>query len=68
MEMLIDVQDQKAHLLLSTSTHLSGKKRVLQEIEEAVENIKLVQAGKLQATSIEELLDRPLKRLSEEYR
>ncbi|MEM7055846.1 MAG: hypothetical protein AAF392_03145 [Bacteroidota bacterium] len=66
MEVLLDVQDSKADLIIellesppsvrikSPATH---KVQVLRELEEAVENLKLVQAGKLQATPIEELLD-----------
>ena len=66
MEVLLDVQASKADLVIelleslpfvrikSPATH---KVQVLRELEEAVENLKLVQAGKLQATPIEELLD-----------
>jgi hypothetical protein len=63
MEMRITVQDHKVHLLKTFLEDLPyvtiefTKEQVLQDLDEAVKNIKLVQAGKLQATPIEELLD-----------
>ena len=64
MEMLLEVKADKAAMLTELLSHFpfvkikspnTHKEQVLQELEEAVENMKLVKAGKMQATPIEEL-------------
>jgi len=66
MEMLLEVKADKAVLLTELLEHLpfvkikspgAHKEQVLQELEEAVENMKLAQAGKKQATPVEQLLN-----------
>lgn len=66
MEMLLEVKADKVGLLTELLEHLpfvkikapgEAKEQVLQELEEAVENMKLVKAGKMQATPVEQLLN-----------
>ena len=65
MEMLLEVKAGKAALLTELIENLpfvkiksadNAKERVLQELEEAAENMKLVQAGKMQAIPVDQLL------------
>jgi hypothetical protein len=66
MKVLLDIQDDKALHLLEVLKGLSyvkalritdEKALLLEEIREAVENLKLVKEGKLEASSAEDLLD-----------
>lgn len=63
MEIRINVQDHKVSLLkelledLPFVTIEATKEQVLQDLDESVKNLKLVQAGKLQAIPVKELLD-----------
>lgn len=66
MKVLIDIQDDKAAFVLEVlknfsfvkTQHLTEEKELLiEEIKEAVENLKLVKEGKLEARAASELLD-----------
>ena len=66
MKVLLDIKDSKAlHLLavlkslpyVKTKQLTDEKAQLLSEIREAVENLKLVRAGKLKARSVKDLLD-----------
>ncbi|MFB9845467.1 hypothetical protein [Mucilaginibacter ginsenosidivorans] len=66
MRVLLDIKDSKASSLLDVLNGLSyvkvkpisGEKAVLmEEIKEAVENLKLVREGKLKGRPARELLD-----------
>ena len=66
MKVLLDIKDSKAASLLEVlrglpyvkTESLSGEKVVLiKEIKEAVEEMKLIRAGKLKARPVKELLD-----------
>jgi hypothetical protein len=66
MKVLLDIKDSKALYLLEVlkglsyvkTTPISNEKALLiEEIKEAVDNLKLVKAGKLKARSAKELLN-----------
>ena len=66
MKLLLEIQDNKALHLLEVlkglsyvkATPISDKKALLMvEMKEAVENLKLVRQGKLQAISAKDLLN-----------
>lgn len=66
MRVLLDIKDSKAHHLIEVLKGLSyvktkmiskEKALLIEEIKEAVENLKLVKQGKLKARSAKELLD-----------
>jgi hypothetical protein len=66
MKVILDIKDSKAPFLLEllknfsfvkTQTLTPYKAEVLEGIKEAVEEMKLVKAGKLKARNAEELLD-----------
>lgn len=66
MKVLLDIKDNKAHHLMEvlkglsyvkTKTISKGKALLIEEIKEAVENLKLVKQGKLKARPAKELLD-----------
>jgi hypothetical protein len=66
MKVLLDIQDEKALSLLEVlnglsyvkATPISDEKALLmEEIKEAVENLKLVKKGHLKARPAKELLD-----------
>jgi hypothetical protein len=66
MKVLLDIKDSKAASLLEVlrglsyvkTESLSGEKVLLiKEIKEAVEEMKLIRAGKLKARPVKELLD-----------
>lgn len=66
MKILLDIPDNKAiHLLevlksipyLKTQQLTDEKAQLMSEIREAVENLKLVKEGKLEARPAKELLD-----------
>jgi hypothetical protein len=66
MKVLLDIKDSKALYLLEVlkglsyvkTTPISNEKALLiEEIKEAVDNLKLVKAGQLKARSAKELLN-----------
>jgi hypothetical protein len=67
MELLINVQDQKAYLFLELLEKLSfikiespfsaGKEQVLEGLKEAVEQVKAHKQGKIQLKQARQLLD-----------
>ncbi|WP_082281022.1 hypothetical protein [Leptospira kirschneri] len=66
MKILVDVKDEKAEALLEilrglsfvkTKPLTSPKGKFIEDIKEAVEEMKLVKAGKLKARPAQELLD-----------
>lgn len=66
MKVLLDIKDSKAlHLLevlkslpyVKAKTISEEKALLMEEIKEAVDNLKLVRSGKLKARSAKELLD-----------
>ncbi len=66
MKILLDIKDDKAlHLLevlnglsfVKTKVRTDEKALLMSEIHEAVENLKLVKAGKLKARAAKDLLD-----------
>ena len=66
MKVLLDIKDSKALYLLEVlkglsyvkTTPISNEKALLiEEIKEAVDNLKLVKSGKLKARSANELLN-----------
>jgi len=66
MKVLVDVKDNKVDFILELLNNFpfakakpisSPKARLLQEIQEAVENLNLVKKGKLKARPAKELLD-----------
>jgi hypothetical protein len=66
MEIVIDVKETKIALMLELLRSMPGVKikspvspkgQVLKDLEEAVENMQLVQDGKLEAIPIEALLN-----------
>ncbi len=66
MKVLLDIKDNKArHLMevlkglsyVKTKTISKEKALLIEEIKEAVENLKLVKQGKLKARPAKELLD-----------
>ena len=66
MKVLLDIKDSKAlHLMevlnglsyVKTKTITNEKALLMEEIKEAVDNLKLVRAGKLKARPAKELLD-----------
>ncbi|TGK09070.1 hypothetical protein EHO60_13720 [Leptospira fletcheri] len=66
MKILVDVKDEKATSLLEVLKGLSfvtakplteSKAKFLEDVKEAVEEMKLVKAGKLKARPAKELLD-----------
>ncbi|MGB3849409.1 MAG: hypothetical protein WA958_05535 [Tunicatimonas sp.] len=66
MKVLLDIQDDKARSLLEVLSGLSyvktqpltdAKAQLMGEIREAVEEMKLIRAGKKQARDAEELLN-----------
>jgi hypothetical protein len=66
MKVLVDVKDNKVDFILELLNNFPfakaipispAKARLLQEIQEVVENLNLVKKGKLKARPAEELLD-----------
>jgi len=66
MKVIIDVKDNKADFVMEllnnlpfvkTKTITPAKAQILEELKEAVENMKLVKQRKLKAKSAKELLD-----------
>ena len=66
MKVLLDIKDSKAASLLEvlrglpfvkTETLSGDKVLLIKEIREAVEEMKLIRAGKLKARPVKELLD-----------
>jgi hypothetical protein len=66
MKLLLDIPDSKAFYLLQllhdlpfikTKTLTDSKALLMEEIREAVEEMKLIKAGKKEARNIEELLN-----------
>jgi len=66
MKMLLEVKDSKSGFIkellknfsfVKTKTLTPEKGQLLEELKEAVENMKLVKQGKLQARPAKELLD-----------
>lgn len=66
MKVLLDIKDSKASFVMELLQSLSfvkvktltdGKAQLIEEIKEAVENLKLVRQGKLKARPAKELLD-----------
>lgn len=66
MKVLLDIKDNKAEFVMEllrslsfvkTKTLTPYKADVLEGIKEAVEEMKLVKAGKLKARNVEDLLD-----------
>lgn len=66
MKVLLDIQDAKAPYLLEVLKGLSfvktkqltpGKAKILEDIKEAIEEMKLIKAGKLKGRNAEELFD-----------
>ncbi len=66
MKVLLDIQDDKAQSLLEVLNGLpyvktkpltDAKAQLMDEIREAVENLKLVREGKLKARPAKDLLD-----------
>ena len=66
MKVLLEVKDNKAEFILELLNNFSfvkaqplspSKARLIKEIKEAVENVKLVKQGKLKAKPLNELLN-----------
>jgi hypothetical protein len=66
MKVLLDIRDDKAPSLLEvlkglsyvkTKTLSSSKAKFLEELREAVEEVRLIKAGKLKGRPAKELLD-----------
>ncbi len=66
MKVLLEVKDNKADFILELLNNFSfvkaqplspAKARLIKEIKEAVENVKLVKQGKLKAKPLNELLN-----------
>ena len=66
MKVLLDIKDDKAGFFMEVLQHFpfvkikpltSEKAQLMEEVKEAVENLKLVRAGKMQARPAKELLD-----------
>ncbi|AVV51284.1 hypothetical protein [Leptospira santarosai] len=66
MKVLLDIKDEKAQALLEilkglsfvkTKTLTSSKAKFIEDVKEAVEEMKLVKAGKLKPKSAQEFLD-----------
>jgi hypothetical protein len=66
MKVLVDIRDNKAAFVLELLNSLSfvkvksitdEKAQLMEEIKEAVENVKLVKQGKLKPKPLKELLD-----------
>ncbi len=66
MKVLLDIKDQKADFILEllksfsyvkTQKLTESKAQVLEELKEAVDNMKLVKKGKMKARPAKELLD-----------
>jgi len=66
MKVLVDVKDNKGDFILELLNNFSfakaksispAKAQLLEEIKEAVENVKLARQGKLKAKPLNELLD-----------
>lgn len=66
MKVLLDVKDEKAAFILEllknfsfvkTDTLTPYKAKVLKDVKEAVEEMKLISAGKLKTRKAEDLLD-----------
>jgi hypothetical protein len=66
MKVLVDIRDNKADFVMELLNSLSfvkahritdEKAQLLEEIKEAVENVKLVKQGKLKAKTLNELLN-----------
>jgi len=66
MKVLLDIKDEKAHFVMELLQNFSFvkaktltpyKAKVLEDVKEAVEEMKLVKAGKLQARNPEDLFD-----------
>ena len=66
MKMLVDVKDSKANFVMELLNSLSfvkakpltkTKAQILEELKEAVEEMKLIHKGKLKARPAKELLD-----------
>jgi len=67
MKVLLDIKDSKAPFVMELLKNLSAyvkarpitpyKAEVLENVKEAVEEMKLIKAGKLKARNAEELID-----------
>jgi len=66
MKVLLDIKDDKADFVMELLSHLKFvkaepltpyKSKVLRDIKEAVEEVNLIKAGKLQARNAEDLID-----------
>lgn len=66
MKVLLDIKDSKAHHLMEVLKGLSyvkaealtpHKAKVLKDVKEAVEQLNLIKAGKLEARNAEDLFD-----------
>ncbi|CAN5873745.1 hypothetical protein BH11BAC7_BH11BAC7_16550 [soil metagenome] len=66
MKVLLDIKDQKADFILEllksfsyvkTKKLTESKAQVLEDLKEAVDNMKLVKKGKMKARPVKELLD-----------
>ncbi len=66
MKVLLDIKDDKAEFVMELLANLNfvevqtledEKSQLKKEIKEAVENLKLVKAGKLEAKPAKDLLD-----------
>ena len=66
MKVLLDIKDNKADFVMELLKNLSfvkaktltpHKSRVLEELKEAVEEMKLIKAGKLKGRNAEDLLN-----------
>jgi hypothetical protein len=66
MKVILDIKDQNAHSLLEVLNSLPYvktkeltpyKSKILEDVKEAVEEMKLIRNGKLKARNAEELFD-----------
>ena len=66
MKVLLDIKDNKAALFIEflhsltyvkTQTLTAPKAQFIEELKEAVKNVKLAKAGKLKTKSLDQLLD-----------
>jgi len=65
MKVLLDIEDEKAPSLLEvlnglpyvTTEEVDEKQQLIQEIKEAVEELNLIKAGKLEAPDMEDFLN-----------
>ena len=66
MEVLLDIKDDKANFVLELLQNFSfvkaktltpHKAKVLEDVKEAVEEMKLIKAGKLQARNADDLFN-----------